>query len=69
VTLAGGAIADNVYWAVGSAATLGTTSDFSGNIMSMAAITLNAGATLHGRAMAQTAAVSMIQGGSRIIKP
>ena len=69
VTLAGGAIPDNVYWAVGSAATLGTNSDFSGNIMSLAAITLNAGATLHGRALAQTAGVDMILGGSSIIKP
>jgi hypothetical protein len=69
MTLTGGAIPDNVYWAVGSSATLGTGSDFSGNIMTLAAITLNGNATLHGRALAQTAGVDMIQGGSRIIKP
>jgi len=69
VVLTGGAIADNVYWAVGTAATLGTASDFSGNIMSMAAITLNAGAVLHGRALAQFAGVDMIAGGSKVIKP
>ena len=69
VVLGGAAIADNVYWAAGASATLGTNSDFSGNVMALSAVTLNAGATLHGRALAQTAAVNMIQGGSRIIKP
>ena len=69
VTLTGGAIPDNVYWAVGSSATLGTGSDFSGNIMTLSAITLNGNATLHGRALAQTAGVDMIVGGSHIIKP
>jgi len=69
VTLAGGAIPDNVYWVVGSSATLGSTSDFSGNILAQSAITLNNGATLHGRALARTAAVQMIAGAASIIKP
>jgi len=69
VILAGGAIPDNVYWAVGTSATLGTDSEFSGNIMALSAITLNGNAILSGRALAQTAAVDMIVGGSRIIKP
>lgn len=51
---------DGLFWQVGSSATLGTTTDFEGNIMALASITLNTGATNHdGRALAQTAAVTM----------
>ncbi len=59
VILAGGAKATNVYWQVGSSATLGTTSAMVGTIMADQAITLNNGATLDGRALARIAAVSM----------
>jgi hypothetical protein len=67
--LAGGAIADNVYWAVGSSATLKTSSVIAGNIMALASITLQANTVLNGRALAQTGAVSMVAGGTSIIKP
>jgi Ice-binding-like len=69
VLLAGGAIADNVYWAVGSSATLLTNSATQGNIMSLASITLQNGATLLGRALAQTGAVDMTAGAATITKP
>jgi hypothetical protein len=69
VVLAGGAVPDNVYWAVGSSATLGTNSTFQGNIMALASITLNSGATLLGRALAQVGAVDMTAGAATIIKP
>jgi hypothetical protein len=59
VILTGGAQASNVFWQVGSSATLGTTSDFSGTIMALASITLETGATLHGRALAQTGGVTL----------
>jgi hypothetical protein len=59
VILTGGAQASNVFWQVGSSATLGTTSDFSGTILALASITLETGATLHGRALAQTGAVTL----------
>jgi type VI secretion system secreted protein VgrG len=49
----------NVYWQVGSSATLGTGTDFLGNIMASASITMNTNATLQGRALAQTAAVTL----------
>jgi len=49
-----------VYWVVGSSATLGTTTAFEGNILALASITLNTGATiLCGRALALNGAVTM----------
>lgn len=55
VTLINGATAANVFWQIGTSATLGTNSAFYGSILAGAGITLNTGATLTGRALAQTA--------------
>jgi hypothetical protein len=50
----------SVYWLVGSSATLGTTTDFAGNILAQASITMNTGATIDcGRALALTGAVTL----------
>jgi Ice-binding-like len=49
----------NVFWQVTSSATLGTTTAFAGNILALASITMTTGATLDGRAIALTAAVTM----------
>jgi hypothetical protein len=57
INLIGGAQAKNIFWQVAGEATLGTTSHFEGVILSMTAVTLQTGASLHGRAMAQTAVV------------
>jgi len=59
VILSGGAKAANVYWQVGSDATLGTTSIFKGNILSLSSITLDTGARLDGRAFARNGAVTL----------
>src|ERR1051325_8727837 len=59
VILSGGAKAANIYWQVGSSATLGTISVVKGNILALASITLNTGATLEGRALARTGAVTL----------
>jgi hypothetical protein len=59
VILSGRATAANIFWQVGSSATLGTTSVFEGNIMAFASITLTTGATLNGRALARSGAVTM----------
>lgn len=59
VILAGNAQAKNVYWQVGSAATLGTGSDFMGNILALDAITLQNGAQLDGRAFARNGAITL----------
>jgi len=51
---------DGVFWQVGSSATLGAGTSFEGNILALASITLDTSATiLNGRALAQTAAVTM----------
>jgi Ice-binding-like len=59
VILSGGAQAANIFWQVGSSATLGTTSVFKGNILALTAITLQTGATLEGRALARNGAVAL----------
>ncbi len=58
VILTGGAQARNVFWQVGTSATLGASSTFEGTIMASASITMNALATLDGRALAQNGAVT-----------
>jgi hypothetical protein len=58
VVLSGGAKAGNVYWQVGSSATLGTTCIFKGNILADQSITLTTGATLEGRALTRIGAVT-----------
>jgi len=55
VTLSGGAQAKNIFWQVAGAATLGTSSDFKGIILSKTLISFNTGAAITGRALAQTA--------------
>ena len=59
VILSGGAKASNVFWQVGSSATLGTTTSFKGTIMANQSISLANGATLEGRALAQIASVTL----------
>lgn len=49
----------NTFWQVGSSATLGTNSSFTGNILALTSITLNTGATLDGRALALNGAVTL----------
>ena len=52
IVLANGAQACNVFWQVGSSATLGTTTDFTGTIMAVASITDDGGSTIAGRLLA-----------------
>jgi len=58
IILINGANAHNVFWQVGSSATLGTNTIFQGTIMAQASITGTTGATLNGRALARTGGVT-----------
>jgi serine protease AprX len=60
VKLVNGAQACNVFWKVGSSATLGTGSVVAGNILALTSISINDGVTLHGRALARNGAVTLI---------
>ena len=69
VILTGGAQARNIFWQVGSSATLGTSSVFKGTIMAYASITMNASSTLDGRALAQVGAVTFNGTGGSLPAP
>jgi Ice-binding-like len=59
-TMINGGNACNVYWQVGSSATINGGAQFMGNILAQASISLLTGASVSpGRALAQTAAVTM----------
>jgi hypothetical protein len=59
IVLINGAQAKNVYWQVGSSATIGTASQWKGNILALTSITLVDNANLLGRALARNGAVSL----------
>lgn len=67
VTMIKGGQALNVYWQVGSSATLGTGTRFLGNILADQSISSNTGASLIGRALALTGAVTMNTNGTPFI--
>jgi len=59
VVLANAAKACNIFWQVGSSATLGTNSVFKGNILALTSITITTGVNLEGRALARNGAVTL----------
>jgi hypothetical protein len=66
VILAGGAQSKNIFWQVAGQATIGTTAQFKGIILCKTAITFQTGASLNGRALAQTA---VVLDANAIVKP
>jgi hypothetical protein len=54
VTLTGGALAKNVFWQVAGRVTLGATSHFEGIVLCKTDVTLETGATMNGRVLAQS---------------
>jgi hypothetical protein len=67
VILAGGAKASNIFWQVGTSATLGTTSVFKGTIMADQSISMATGASIEGRLLARIAAVTLAA--NTIVRP
>jgi hypothetical protein len=59
IILKNGAKAENVFWQIGAAATLGASSFFSGTILAQAAITVGAGVHVHGRLFSLGAAITL----------
>lgn len=59
ITLINGAQECNIFWQVGSSATLGTGSVFVGNIMALSSITVNNSVTVHGRALSRNGSVTL----------
>ncbi len=55
VTLAGGALAKNIFWQVAGAVTIGSTAHFEGVVLGKTMIAVNTGASVNGRLLAQTA--------------
>jgi type VI secretion system secreted protein VgrG len=59
VVLINGAQDENVYWKVGSSATIGVDATFVGNIVALTSITVNTGASFSGRVLARNGMVTM----------
>jgi len=60
VILINGAQSANIFWQVGSSATLNSSSAWVGNVIAYTTITMGTDATLHGRAMASNGAVTLL---------
>jgi type VI secretion system secreted protein VgrG len=59
VLVTNGSTGCNVFWQVGSSATIGTTTEFVGNILALTSIALQNGASVSGRALARNGEVTM----------
>jgi hypothetical protein len=59
IVLINGANACDVFWQLGTSATFGTDTDFTGEVLAHTAITATTGATFRGRLLAETAGVTL----------
>ena len=59
IILRNGANANNVFWKIGAAATLGASSFFKGTLLAEAAITVGNGVHVHGRLLSKSAAITL----------
>lgn len=68
IVLTGGAQAKNIYWQVGSSATIGDNTIFKGNVLALSDITMNSGAVAQGRMLARNGSV-VLTNANTITKP
>ena len=59
IVLINGANSSNIFWQVGTSATLGTNSQFKGNILAMESITATTGANIEGKLLTMTGAITL----------
>jgi methionine-rich copper-binding protein CopC len=59
IILSGGAKAENIFWQVGSSATIGDNTKFKGNVLALTSITMNSNAEIVGRMLVLNGAVVM----------
>lgn len=59
ITITGGASSCNVFWQVGSSATIGTGAQFRGTVLAQDSVTATTSATVVGRLLARTGAVTL----------
>ncbi|MEP7111836.1 MAG: ice-binding family protein [Ilumatobacteraceae bacterium] len=59
ITLTGGLTECNIFWQVGSSATIGSGSTFVGNILALTSIAVQTGANVQGRALARNGSVTL----------
>jgi len=69
ILLTGGALASNVFWQVGSSATIGADTQFAGSVLAFTSITLGSGSTVAGRMLAENGAVSLTNNTITIPEP
>jgi hypothetical protein len=67
IILTNGANAADIFWIVGSSATLGTAARFSGNLLSHESISVGTGAVIAGRALARVGAVTLLS--NTVVRP
>jgi hypothetical protein len=69
VILAGGAQAQNIFWQIGSSATIGDYTSFKGNVLAYSSVTLNSAAVVEGRVLAINAAVTLTSANTVSLEP
>jgi hypothetical protein len=67
ILLVNGAKASNIWWSVGSTATIGLFAEFNGNVLAYTTIIMNTGATACGRMLAGASGAGQLTFDSNIV--
>ena len=69
VTLINAADACNVFWTVGTSATIAANAMFAGTLLAQTSVTLAAGVSVHGRVLAKLGAVTLSDNAVTVTRP